>query len=81
MRSRTLHSSYTLTDVYDANTPEINAGNYWLSMETRYDRNQFGVTDFHFVCPRHILPLSYAEPVNMLLIAVHFQIVSKVILL
>ena len=61
--------------MYDANASERNVGNYWLLMETRYDGNQFGVTDFHSVCPRHILTVTSAESVNMLLIVMLFQIV------
>lgn len=75
------HFIYTLTDTYDANASGINVGNYWLLMETRYDGNQFGMTDFHFVCPRHSLTVTYAESVNTLLVVMHFQIVLKVTLL
>lgn len=48
-------------------------------MEARYDVNQFGVTDFHFVCARYILKVTYAESFNMLLM--HFQIIFKMTLL
>jgi len=61
--------------MYDANASGINVGDYWLLMETRYDGNCFGVTDFHIICPRHILTVSYAKSVNKLLIIMHFQII------